>query len=346
MNKQRILSHETQNFDGIMTQIFNGLFDSEHIILKSQPFIKLYDLCISFIITDNAILEAKNSIKYDDTGIYKMIHRRQKQIIICTTEEYQSIYQFVFLENYELIIIPNLLHFKEYSSLPKTIYQESDNGINNWDSIKLDLDEYLLLQKKNIVEALNDPLRFPLAIEHPDKFPSHLKAEQNVRWDNRVRNNRAFIRTYKNYIPEFWIDITYTRYRKAFKRFLWEYFKVDPKKLCRSYHVDHFINRAFAKQHGVNFVRLILLDAKQNTTYGSKMEKNYLKLHHHSRFIFLINYLCAMKALGIKVPKNKNDYINRKKEIADIFRENGVIFLKNRGPEIVLDGYFKSYPVL
>jgi hypothetical protein len=204
---------------------------------------------------------------------------------------------------------------------------------------------YLAQQERMLVNAFNNPAHFPVGISHPDHFPSFLQREHTIEYDQRVRNKRAFMRIINSSSEiEYWVHIDYTGYRKSFKRFLLEKHIVQQSAITSTWHADHLLSQAFARKLGVEYVRMCLLSKSQNLDYGRKFERNMVAIPQDSRPIFLLDYLCAMKVLGIPVPKDKADYETRKSTIALRLSSKGVKFIDN--PELELDAYFKWWNVI
>lgn len=207
--------------------------------------------------------------------------------------------------------------------------------------------DYIVKQRSEVASAFNRPAYYPIGIKNPEVFPSFLERTHDIELDPRVRNKKAFIRNISGLDQsEYWVHISYTGYRKSYFRYLEETFGICRQDLTSDWHADHMLGRGFAKKFGVDYVRMCLLHKSQNTSYGRKFEKNMLKQKQNKRHIFLMDYLCAMKVLNIKIPLNKNDYEQRKSEIAQSLADEGVVFFDNRGGEHSLDEYFKWWDIV
>ncbi len=125
---------------------------------------------------------------------------------------------------------------------------------------------------------------------------------------------------------EYWTHVGYGGYRKAFLRFLEKEHQVLPAEVDCDWQADHLLSRAFARKFGVDYVRMCLLAREQNQGYGRKFERNMLSIQQHPRGIFLLDYQCVMKALGIAIPRNRNDYEARKSAVARELSAKGVDF--------------------
>jgi len=211
----------------------------------------------------------------------------------------------------------------------------------------MNLSEYLELQTNDAVFAFNNSARFPIGLLTPDHFPGLLRREDhNVIFDSKVKNNKAFIRTYGDRF-EYWVDISYTSYRKSFLSFLERVHGLKEVDIPSDFHVDHLLNKAYAKKFGVQFVRMCLLHKDQNLSYGRKFEKNMGNIKQSKRTIFLMDFLCAMKILGVSIPANRKEYNDNKSCIVKHLEEHGVTF-EGEGDtgEEQLDKYFLGYPIL
>lgn len=207
--------------------------------------------------------------------------------------------------------------------------------------------EYLSRQEARLVSAFNNPAHYPVGISHPDKFPSFLKFEHKIEFDARVRKQRAFTRhIYKTNEIEYWVHIDYRSYRNAFKRFLVSKENIPETEITTNWQADHLLSRAYARKFGVEYVRMHLLDKKQNQDYGRKFERNMISIQQNQRSIFLMDYICAMKGLGIPIPKNKEDYERSKTDIVQALTAKGINFLDCCSPELELDAYFKWWDVI
>lgn len=209
------------------------------------------------------------------------------------------------------------------------------------------IEDYCIRQKKELAIAFNKPSHYPIGIIDSNKFPQFLKSKHSIEIDLRVKNNKAFIRNILGTDQsEYWVHVDYTGYRKAYFRHLKEKYGVCSTDLTSDWHADHMLSRAFARKYGVKYVRMCLLQKKQNMSYGRKFEKNMLKQSHNKRFIFLIDFLCALKVLNVKIPSSKIEYEKRKSEISKTLIDEGVIFFDSRGGEHSLDEYFDWWSIV
>jgi hypothetical protein len=105
------------------------------------------------------------------------------------------------------------------------------------------------------------------------------------------------------------------------------------------------LNRAFARNHGIAFVRLALLGRDSNVSYGRLLERGLSKIKANSKPMYLIDFVIMMKLLDIPAPTSKQDYSVRRQKIAGTFVANGF-----EGSEELalqgLDGIFKLWSVL
>jgi hypothetical protein len=213
--------------------------------------------------------------------------------------------------------------------------------------IQMTLLAYLFAQQASLVRAFNDPGDYPIGISDPDHFPLLLQRDHTIEFDPRVRKRRAFTRrVHATGEIEYWVHIDYTAYRKAFWRHLSTMHAVPEAEITSGWHADHLLSKAYARKFGVQYVRMCLLARRQNLDYGRKFERNMLAIQQSSRSVFLLDYLCAMKALGILIPKDRADYEARKSSIAQELSKKGVVFPDKRGAEFELDAYFKWWDVI
>lgn len=206
------------------------------------------------------------------------------------------------------------------------------------------LSEYLDVQKKDAVYAFNNVGKFPIGVLSADDFPSCLKDKTKIEYDLRVRKNRAFTRTFDNKV-EYWVHISHQGYRNSFLNFLVKNYNLDKKVITADWNADHILNKAYAQKFGVKYVRMCLLCKDQNQSYGRKFEKNMMKMKQNKRNIFLMDFLCAMKVLGVPIPENANDYAINKSNIVKSLQYMGVGF-KGGVAEEELDEYFSWWNIL
>jgi hypothetical protein len=186
-----------------------------------------------------------------------------------------------------------------------------------------------------------------VGIADPENFPLLLQTEHAIEFDPRVRRKRAFTRrVHATGETEYWVHIDYTGYRRAFWRHLSTMHAIPETAITSDWQADHLLSRAYARKFGVQYVRMCLLTRKQNQDYGRKFERNMLAIPQSSRSVFLLDYLCVMKALGILIPQNRTDYEARKSSIAQALTKKGVVFPDKRGAEFELDAYFKWWDVI
>jgi hypothetical protein len=109
--------------------------------------------------------------------------------------------------------------------------------------------------------------------------------------------------------------------------------------------VDHVLNRAFARKHGLFFVRAALLPAACNRGYGRLMEKSFTRTDASSKSMYLLDYAVMMKILNIRPPLSREDFDAHRLEIAGAFVGAGF----TGSTELALqglDGLFSLWDVL
>jgi hypothetical protein len=144
---------------------------------------------------------------------------------------------------------------------------------------------------------------------------------------------------------EYWCDVASEDYRRLFLAFLSSEFGVDSSAVGGDLHVDHVLNRAFARKHGLTFVRMALLPGVDNTAYGRLLEKQFTGLQANSKSMYLMDASILMKLLGIQPPENEAAYKSRRRDIATAFVNAGYAG-PVEGALRELDGLFKLWKVL
>ena len=204
--------------------------------------------------------------------------------------------------------------------------------------------EYMRQQTRDLMRALNDVGQHPVGVATPEQT---LQAGPlaSWEWDSAGGGNKAFVRTRPSAPKEYWAHVDFDGYRAAFLSFLEREFALSASTVESSWHVDHMLNRAFARSHGIAFVRLALLGRDSNVSYGRLLESGFSKIKANSKPMYLIDFVIMMKLLDIPAPTSKQDYSARRQVIASTFVANGF-----EGSEELamqgLDGMFALWSVL
>ena len=209
----------------------------------------------------------------------------------------------------------------------------------------LSAQHYYLQQTKEFMRAFNSPSEYPIALQHPKQL-ADVGCGYTWAWDPEVSAGKAFVRSPCGGPKEYWVYIDWKKgYREGFLSFLEKQVGLPRSAVDSSWHVDHILNSAFARRHGLPYVRVALLYGKFNTGYGRLMEKRFTRIKANSKSVYLLDFLVMMKLLHISPPKNKAEYIQRRKEIAKVFINNGI----NESENLVLislDAFFELWEVL
>lgn len=168
-----------------------------------------------------------------------------------------------------------------------------------------EINYYISLQDLELKKMYADSVKYPIAVKEKSSFsiPSYRK--------NKIRNlkgclpQNAFIRIY-NGSPELWVNIKYSGYRKAFKKFLRQYYSV--RILPSFYHVDHSLARCIARQNHLQYVRLFLIPSYFNIRQGSLVEKKMKKLIK-GRDVYTADMYTYFKLFRIVFPQNIDIFI-------------------------------------
>ena len=204
--------------------------------------------------------------------------------------------------------------------------------------------EYLRVQTRDLMRALNEVGHHPVGVAAPEQtLQSGPLASWE--WDGVGGGNKAFVRTRPAAPKEYWVHVDFEGYRAAFLSFLDREFALSASAVESSWHVDHMLNRAFARNHGIAFVHLALLGRESNVSYGRLLESGLSRLRANCKPMYLIDFIIMMKLLDIPAPTSKQDYSARRQEIARTFVASGF-----EGSEDLalqgLDGMFTLWSVL
>src|SRR5262245_4374344 len=105
--------------------------------------------------------------------------------------------------------------------------------------------------------------------------------------------------------PQLWVDVSYTRYRPAFLRFLNEYFDLEAATIPRQWQVDHLRSRhRFGAGSPKYLVRLFLLDRGINAAFGAGFEKKFFTQERRKEPVggFHLDWITFLKAYGTRLP--------------------------------------------
>ena len=209
------------------------------------------------------------------------------------------------------------------------------------------IDDYLLEQEKDLITAINMPVHYPTGVAYPEQIEEINNNDVSFEYDQGVQNNKAFIVTRSvSGTFEYWVHVDHTNYRKSFKKFLNIYYNVIDKEISPQLNADHILSRAFAKKYGIKYIRMCLLQGKQNSSYGRKFEKNLINTPQNKKGIYLISFLQLLKVLYIEIPKNRHDFDSRKKIIVEELIDKGVTGFNLKGGIFILERYFVHWDIL
>jgi hypothetical protein len=206
----------------------------------------------------------------------------------------------------------------------------------------MNLNTAIALQERDFIRAFHDPSAYPVAVQDPRQAARALSVNAGFAWDV---SGKTFVRTVNGQFKEYWAHVDFQDYRKAFLGFAKSSWSVPPQQLTDALHVDHVVNRGFARDVGLAYVRLALLPRTINIRYGAKIEKNLSRLEKAGQRVVFMDYLCLMKVLGILPPGSWDNYSNRRDQIATVFMSKGVA--GDRGLLLQgMDGFFSLWKVL
>lgn len=201
--------------------------------------------------------------------------------------------------------------------------------------------DYVRRQTATLMRSLNDAASFPIGVVNPERTVQ-IGSGASWQWVDSARH-RAFIRRPPLSDAEFWVHVDYAGYRGAFLQFLESEFRLSRSEVASHWHVDHILNRAFARRYGIEFVRLALLDKASNSGHGSTIERGLSQASSGGKQTYLMDLAVMMKLLGIAPLRSRQDYDGRRKDIAASFVARGY------GGTVVtalqdIDNFFKLWP--
>ncbi len=185
------------------------------------------------------------------------------------------------------------------------------------------LEEYLKMQKNDLIRAFKDNTNYPIGVKDMKLAEISIPFVAKVDLDCHSNKNKpSFVRTIEadnKVYKEYWVQADSKTYRRDFKNFLDREYGV--KNVPKTLHVDHLLNHKYAIQAGLVYVRVALIESKVNTGNGIFNEKGTTEYVNNEIGIkdkvFLLDYVIAMKAFGIKPFKNKEDLNERLDSIAE-----------------------------
>lgn len=162
--------------------------------------------------------------------------------------------------------------------------------------------------------AYDDPINHPMAIRNVGDLKLGNRIHTDILSLGKYSRNNVFIRKTK-YGCECWVRQGYRGYRKAFKRFLQEYYQmIDDIDL---YDVDHIVARSIAKRNDLKYLRLTLVKHSNNVSLGAKLEKA-LARKWENHMVIDLDVFFLFKILEIDFPINSEmffkdfDYIAKR----------------------------------
>ncbi len=204
--------------------------------------------------------------------------------------------------------------------------------------------QYYRQQTRAFVQAFDAVADHPIALQNPGQL-GRLLHPGTWTWDPGVRVGLAFVRSRSGAPKEYWVHVDCDTYRPAFLAFLESEVGLPRRDVETSWHVDHVLNAAFARKHGLAYVRVALVHQQFNTGYGRVIEKRFTRMPAAGKSMYLLDYLVMMKLLHVVPPRNKAEYTRRRREIAGDFLASGCA-----GPENLilagLDGTLDLWDVL
>lgn len=183
----------------------------------------------------------------------------------------------------------------------------------------MNIEEYLNLQENLICLGFRDPCKYPIAIEEIESFRA---AGTHIQYSitNEIcgsKKENAFVRTIDDN-HELWVRTGYSLYRNLFKKFLNQYYDVNPQEIEAHLNVDHLCCRGLALKSNMSYVRLALIHENYNKYFGTRVEKPLIALLSPMSVMVKIDYFTILKTLHINFPKTKKEFLLRLDEIVSI----------------------------
>lgn len=205
-------------------------------------------------------------------------------------------------------------------------------NLNNY--FKIQNDELEKLGKELDVEIL-------AAVKNGESLEKYYKKKNcDVK---KYQDNNSYVIDRGDGTYELFVLGSYPKYRKRFEDFLKEFYRFPQDfKLPRDINVDHVFNKERAKEY---FIRMMLLEEKNNKSWGASYEKINTQLDHRykrvngTEYIFL-DYAVFMKMLGI-YPIKKGS-VNNVEDIVAITNDYYRILVEEMG-FLILEEPFKRF---
>ncbi|ULQ60769.1 hypothetical protein K7I13_05740 [Brucepastera parasyntrophica] len=175
--------------------------------------------------------------------------------------------------------------------------------------------DFINLQKESLLYELKNRMAECLSATTKERLFRHAKT---YNWEISVLPKTDFgkvliIKKQGSKIPEIWVCSTYTKYRAAFNKYLFEYFNIS-EKIPQKYHVDHSLPKSrFGKNFPDYFIRLFLINHDVNCSYGAVFEKTFYQFESTKKPSggFHVDLIATLKIFGYSLIAKKSTHTER-----------------------------------
>jgi len=175
-------------------------------------------------------------------------------------------------------------------------------------------EEYLEKQTEELVKQFRGELDFPVAADNEEVLENYAK-RINGKVERLEKYEQAIVINTGDRF-ELFVKADEKQYRAIFKEYLARYYNCSDD-LPREYHVDHLYNK---KRFQDKYIRLILLPATINSSWGSNIEKHLTRLDSgkNRKKEYYMDYFTFLKAILFRAAKtSERETQTRKKYIEE-----------------------------
>jgi hypothetical protein len=163
-------------------------------------------------------------------------------------------------------------------------------------------------QQTGMLADFRDEMTSCLIATTPEQLVRHSK---NYGWVlsglDRVRCRSALVIQKPQLEPELWVRANYRAYRRAFRRFLDQYYGLGALEIPEALQVDHLHpSSRFTSENHHYFVRLALVDRGSNASYGAGFER-LLSARERERELVggvHMDWMAYLKTRSIRLPSS------------------------------------------
>ncbi len=168
------------------------------------------------------------------------------------------------------------------------------------------IDQFLSCQQSGVLADFRDGGTLCLIATTPERLVRHSKEYGwSVSSLSGIRRTSALVIQKPRSEPELWVRARYRGYRKAFRRFLDQYYGFDAAEIPRILQVDHLHpSSRFTPENEHYFVRLALVDRGLNASYGAGFERLLYDRERERELIggVHMDWMAYLKTRNIRLP--------------------------------------------